>query len=580
METYQKIVERVGVMITEKKSGGTRWFFDKTIDTLQLYRAALGAEKEKNEALWATLAGVFMLKNRTLVRTRERLQYTANIFYDNLSHQYVARESGYAYYDEAEAEVMLLPFIHINVMKTCAQLLVPPREFLSEDVNLKLLKQELQKLNLKLDDHELQTGKLDKLFNSTGGRLLLKEGILPVQLQVGKVMLNLPGMELQLLKEQTPYGFLNPAQRKCMLHVYKDQAIGNYELPIAPRAGKDIYDKIIPSPSRVTAEQFLGYGPGLHVDKITKKVYASTEGSLRFALTRIPMVTPLHTRTQDIREFVMSQQDLVIEGSVLTNGFLQCSGNVLIRGNIQGGKVFVDGELLVEGGVHHKAYVKVGKDMECQYVSGATIVSHAMVRVRKYVVNSQLIALGGLCVEDPTAGRILGGECFVGGGVAAAVGGSLRGVNTAVEVLRHPQRYLIKMELTELVPRNELLTKQLELLKRRHGARCLDETVPLSEFASAKHEVIKAMRKQVSYLYNELKNLERRQQELEELLRHPIAAANPPTPPTVRFMRNVFPGLRVTICNYSKLVHQHGNGVEFLFDEKRRKLGQRSIVPF
>ncbi|NIA21942.1 MAG: DUF342 domain-containing protein [Anaerolineaceae bacterium] len=124
--------------------------------------------------------------------------------------------------------------------------------------------------------------------------------------------------------------------------------------------------------------------------------------------------------------------DVMIRGNVLDLFSVKATGNIVVRGLIEGAQVEAGGNLVAGGGIagKEKAVIRVGGKLKARFLDNATVTGAAEVYVQKEILNSKVSISGRLT----TPGTISGCTIEACRGIEAGIVGSPSGVVTTLVV--------------------------------------------------------------------------------------------------------------------------------------------------
>ncbi|BBM88421.1 hypothetical protein COTS27_00100 [Spirochaetota bacterium] len=591
---------------------GYRYYFDKSLNIKEFYQVVVSGTGEDEEVI-AKLSVNFVSKGNAVLgrdKNASDIKTSSNIFYDSFSQSYIARESGYVHCDENQ--IFLYPFVYIDDRKIMASAIVPIHQYVLKKIDVHVLEKELQQSRLQFNDLKEIMEDIISLYETKGGKCLLSEGVAP-RVPIGGVV-NLAASQTEGfdISYKLRDNFLSYEKIKFAVKVIKDEAIGAYMPPVAGKTGIDVYGKVLKCNSMLTPIETRGYGKGIRIDPQTKIAYADLSGTMKFDFDNILIVAKTRTIYHDVNEYILSDEDLIVEGSALARAYIVCSGNVTIRGSIEGGRVIATGSIVVEGSIINRAYVKADKNIEFQFASKATLIAKGSIKARKYILDVKVHAMGYLKIYDTERGSIVGGEIHIGGNVSVAMGGSTSGKATQIEILRFPHRHLINVNLQDIKYQRELINAELKKLASIYGVRYIEEGVPLDP-QDSRYDKIQRAKMQAADLNTQLKTLKEQENQLNQELdlaattplkntyantytniytntQANLATSTQTTPPggadksdttanihAVTFTKAAFPNLKITIRNKGTQLTEKYTGIQFYLDAKSGSIAKRLL---
>lgn len=242
--------------------------------------------------------------------------------------------------------------------------------------------------------------------------------------------------------------------------------------PTRGRPGRDIYGREAPSRKGRRHSMVLGESITHDPDNPTRMI-ALKSGRLNIAGRHI-WISPLLIINRNV-DFICGSidfdGDVMIRGNVLDLFSVKATGNIVVRGLIEGARVEAGGNLVAVGGIagKEKAVIKVEGKLKARFADNATVTGGTEIFILREILNSKVSTPGRLV----TPGTVAGCTIEACRGIQAAVVGAPSGVRTTLGVGfdRETQKKLARMELemTELQGVIGQGRKNLEPLLRRNS---------------------------------------------------------------------------------------------------------------
>jgi|SRR5690554_4429075 len=153
-----------------------------------------------------------------------------------------------------------------------------------------------------------------------------------------------------------------------------------------------------------------------------------------------------------------------IRGDV-ENGFtVKAAGDILIYGNVDGGFIYADGNVTINGGIigQGKTVVECKGELYARHIERSKVDVLGNVQVRDTIIHSQVNS-GGKIALGSQKGLIMGGIVRAKDEINAQVIGSRMGTITEVEVGTDPAS---RLELNEIEKRLAELEKELDKVEK------------------------------------------------------------------------------------------------------------------
>lgn len=252
--------------------------------------------------------------------------------------------------------------------------------------------------------------------------------------------------------------------------VHVDQVLARKVPAGAGEPGRTVTGELIPATPGADKVK-LTPGEGATLDAARTEVLARREGLPRIkgdVVSVIPgfTVKEVNLQTGDVH-FAGS---VVVEGDVIHGFTVHATGDVQIKGNVEGGKVLAGGKVTVRGGVRHGEIEAYG-DVAVRFVDPqSTIKSRGTIEVRESALQSGLTARRIVVGRQLAAGTATAWER-----IEAQVLGNVGEMPTNLTIEAEPsltdlQRELVRKQIVEV-------EHELERLRRSEAAAGHDARV-------------------------------------------------------------------------------------------------------
>ncbi|MFN3429860.1 MAG: DUF342 domain-containing protein, partial [Candidatus Sericytochromatia bacterium] len=214
-------------------------------------------------------------------------------------------------------------------------------------------------------------------------------------------------------------------------HAVTGQVLVKREPPRPGQEGRSVRNR--PIKARVPYDQKLAAGDGATVTPDGLTVVATREGNPH-RRGHVVLVLPQYTVTGSVSLAtgnIQYEGDLVILGHVEQQMAVHATGNVTIRGNVEGARVTAGGGITVEGGVRPQAPHEAAHHQHVKFCENSTIRCGGSVGVQEDLVHGKVEA--GTAVV--AGGAIVGGETQVSERVEARMLGARLGTATQILVM-------------------------------------------------------------------------------------------------------------------------------------------------
>ncbi len=226
--------------------------------------------------------------------------------------------------------------------------------------------------------------------------------------------------------------------------------------------GYDVYGKRL-APRQVKEVRF-NYGPNMHVSEDGTKLIADIDGHISIIQDKVFVSGVLElenvdTSTGNIENY---NGNLLIKGNVIAGFKVKATGDIEIRGVVEGAYVESGGQITVVRGVNgmEKGILKAKTNVVVRYIENATVIAGNNVTT-ECIINSKVTAGNGIFV-DGKKGFISGGNVRARYTIEAKIIGSDMGGDTSLEVGVDPE---VKERFATLNKENETLIKNVKKIQ-------------------------------------------------------------------------------------------------------------------
>ncbi|MCR4590091.1 MAG: FapA family protein [Lachnospiraceae bacterium] len=344
----------------------------------------------------------------------------------------------------------------------------------------------------------------------------------------------------------------------------KDQVVAELIPAVPGEEGCNVFgERLSPRPVN---EVHFNHGPNLHVSEDGKQLISDIDGHIDIVQEKIFVsgvleLDNIDTSTGNIENY---QGNLLIKGNVTAGFRVQATGDIEIKGVVEGAYVEAGGQITVVRGVNgmEKGVLKAGKNVVVKYIENATVSAGENVTT-ECIINSKVIAGNGIYV-DGKKGFISGGNVRARYLIEAKIIGSDMGGDTVLEVGVDPA---VKERLAELKSENESLGKNAK--KIQPVLLAMQQKLKKGEKLSPEQmKQVKALSEQ---LISCQKKFGENQKEINSLAEDLEGADD-----AVIAVKDVaFAGTRLTISDSTMVLKTAYNYCRFI-----RKHGEVSMIPF
>lgn len=207
--------------------------------------------------------------------------------------------------------------------------------------------------------------------------------------------------------------------------------------------------------------------------------------------------------------------DIIIKGGILEGFVVKGDANITVFGPVSGCIVEAVGNVILNKGMHgqDKGMITAGEDIVAKFLEHATIRAGRNIKATDGIIQCNANAKKSVIAEGKK-GMIIGGRVSAGEEVRARVIGNYLATPTEIEAGGSPK---VREELRQIeeqkknlrlnLDRTEKGVKSLKLLQEKQGA-----------LPPAKRDLLLQLTRAQFNLMGQLKKLEGREQELEEIL--------------------------------------------------------------
>lgn len=207
--------------------------------------------------------------------------------------------------------------------------------------------------------------------------------------------------------------------------------------------------------------------------------------------------------------------DVIIRGGVLEGFVVKCDANLTVYGPVAGAVLEAGGNVFLNKGMHgqDKGSITAGEDVVAKFLEHCTVRAGGNIKTTDGVIQCNVNAKKNVICEGKK-GVIIGGRVSAGEEVKAKVIGNYMATPTEIEAGGSPK---VREELRQIeeqkkalrlnLDRTEKGVKSLKMIQERQGALPPDKKDLLLQLTRAQY-----------HLMGQLKKLESREEELEEIL--------------------------------------------------------------
>ncbi len=207
---------------------------------------------------------------------------------------------------------------------------------------------------------------------------------------------------------------------------------------------------------------------------------------------------------------ITNVQNVRIYGDVLPGFKIIANGDIYISGSIVDATVEAGGNIEVEGRITCKSggYVKAGGNVIAKEIVSANVEANGHVVVSDVLIQSKVLAGGGVYILSRANGKIVGGEIMARDDIVTPILGNDRGTETYVGVGIDPvvKEHFEHLSSQVVELKKKLMDVQKDLTKARNLG-ILKRVASLEEEETSLKEEYQKLREEYEYLLREIKNL-------------------------------------------------------------------------
>lgn len=255
--------------------------------------------------------------------------------------------------------------------------------------------------------------------------------------------------------------------------------------------------------------------------------------------------------------------DVIVRGGVLEGFVVKADANITVMGPVSGCILEAGGNVTLNKGMHgqDKGIITAGEDVEAKFLEHTTVKAGGNVSASDGIIQCSVTAKKNIICEGKK-GMIIGGRVSAGEEVRAKVIGNYLATPTEVEAGGSPK---VRDELRQIeaqkkalklnLDRTEKGVKSLKIVQERAGALPPDKKDLLLQLTRAQF-----------HLMGQLKKLEQREEELEEILSSSYKGK-------VTVSDNIYPGVKLIIKQAVLHVRDMINSTSFYEQEGEIQIG-------
>lgn len=286
-------------------------------------------------------------------------------------------------------------------------------------------------------------------------------------------------------------------------------------------------------------------------------LYATMDGQVSFTDNDKVNVFPVFEVNGDV-DFGTGNIDfvgtVVIRGSVPTGFRIRASGDIRVLGSVEGAELEAGGSVEIKSGIvaQDKGHVIAGQNVITSFIQNGHVTAGKDVIVSQSIMFSTVRA-GKNVLCQGQKGIIIGGTIQAGEKIGARVIGNSNSTPTILEVGVKPE---LRIELTQI--NKELQGVYENLKKTDQGLAMLNQIMHVNGELPMEKKVLQLKLTNTRLvLEKELKRLEARKQEVEEMLEGD-------SPAQVEVLNLMYPGIKLVFGKLVRFIKQEFSRTRFI----------------
>ena len=339
-----------------------------------------------------------------------------------------------------------------------------------------------------------------------GEKLVIARGQAPVDGTDGTATFHIKTERTELRPKTNENGTVDYRDLGLVENVKAGQKLCTITMPTEGTPGVTVHGKEIPQKRGRPVPSYLGRNTQLSQDGTM--ILAQIDGHVEFNGTKINVDKTLYIKdnVDNATGNLNVAGNLTIAGMVLPGFVVEATGDIEIRGAVEGATVKAGGNLTVHSGVF-SSELFCGQDFRCRFIENSTVFAMGDVQAES-IVHSNVKCGKNLKVQGKIA-KIIGGSCIAGQNVEADTIGAMSNIKTKIELGTDPAVIARQQELLEAV---SVLEATIEKLKPLLGI------LQQLEAANRLTEEKRAVLEDVSFTYNtNTRQLEEDRRELADI---------------------------------------------------------------
>lgn len=517
--------------------------FEKEIDVRSLYARFLLEETVSLDAL-EQISRNFVLEGQPLLKSRRKptLRHHSSVCYREDLQAYCASKTGFVHYETDSLEVF--SYMAVEATKMYCYGFAPRVQKVDALVSSQTLEKTLRSLKIRVPYEEEGIANFLSAYRShLGGRFILAKGRPAIE---GKPMVVAP--------------FKKWLDSEGESEVLRGEKIATYQKATQGMDGLNLYKEVI----RLSSSSRSSYsiGMGLDVDEAKKEVTAEVDGILEISSEKVLNVCRQEVIQGDLQMDLISTSSVLIRGNVLKGVTLRSEGSVRIFGNVERASLRTALNLTIYGGAlgSEESILESAGTIKAGHITTYRVECKGDLRVKNYLVDSEVQCQGRVFVENLKKGKIIGGSIYALKGITCAIVGNPNGTKTCLSSGKNQGP---KSKIKSLEVRLKENSRTIMRLKDSIGRRYFnDPTQYLSDHAKNTHKIL-MLKKNLLALKEALGEREELQALSEQ--KEDVFSSD------IRISKRMYEGTILSIHGFSKTIQKEIAYPTLFFYDKEKK---------
>lgn len=208
---------------------------------------------------------------------------------------------------------------------------------------------------------------------------------------------------------------------------------------------------------------------------------AECDGTIIFDNDKIAVIQMLEIKKDVGVETgnIAFQGQVIVHGNVTSGYSIQCDGDLVINGVVEGAKISSNGSIVISRGIqgHDTADIYCGGHLTSNFINSATVYCKGDIETGA-IMNSQ-VKSDGRIIAKGKKGLIIGGEIISKSDIEANTIGSEMGIITSiklgVDIEVIDELKALSAEVKDLIDMHDKLDKSIKILKNKVDQNSEDE---------------------------------------------------------------------------------------------------------